>query len=111
MRYWSAFNEHQTALGGDPFVGVKLGDLLHTAGFREIQTTPRMIHLDSRRAQERAALLVGWTDLLLSGAPELLSAGKVSRDLVQSMTTEMRQLAADPHSIFYCSFVQARCFS
>src|SRR5687768_2762697 len=28
LRYWMAFNDHQLELGGDPFIGAKLGNLL-----------------------------------------------------------------------------------
>ena len=66
-----AFNDYQLELGGDPFVGAKLGNLLQAVGYRDIATEVRPIHLDNRAPGERAEFLAYWTELLLSGAPGL----------------------------------------
>ena len=106
LRYWGAFNDHQFELGGDPFVGAKLGNLLQRVGFSEIETEVRPVLLDNRHPGERAEFLQFWTDLLLSGCDELLGAGKVDarpstacRGAWEVATTRMRS--------FY-AFVQAR---
>ena len=78
LRYWMAFNDHQLSVGGDPFVGAKLGNLLQSVGFRDVQTEVKTFHLDNRAPGERAEFLAYWTELLLSGAPALLAANKVS---------------------------------
>jgi len=106
--FWMAFNDHQIELGGDPFVGAKLGNLLLSAGYREINTEIRTIHLDNRVPGERAEFLAYWTELLLSGAPGLIEAGKVSEETVEGMRAELQQVAHDPNSVFFYSFVQAR---
>lgn len=108
LRYWMAFNDHQVALGGDPFVGAKLGNLLQGVGFRDIVTEVKTFHLDSRAPAERAEFLGYWSDLLLSGAPELQRAGKVAPDVVEGMTRELDRVAHDPNSVFFYSFIQAR---
>jgi ubiquinone/menaquinone biosynthesis C-methylase UbiE len=108
LAYWMAFNDHQLELGGDPFVGAKLGNLLQAVGFRDITTEVRTILLDSRAPGERAEMLAFWTDLLLSGADGLLGAGKVSAATVEGMRQELRQIAHDPNAVFYYSFIQAR---
>ena len=36
LAYWTAFNDHQLELGGDPFVGAKLGSLLQRVGCRDV---------------------------------------------------------------------------
>jgi SAM-dependent methyltransferase len=51
-RYWAALNQHQQALGGDPYVGARLGHLLHHAGRRHLRRPrprgarplPRLLH-------------------------------------------------------------------
>ncbi len=48
VRYWMAFNDHQLSVGGDPFVGAKLGNLLQSVGFRDVQTEVKTFHLDNR---------------------------------------------------------------
>ena len=108
LRYWMAFNDHQLELGGDPFVGAKLGNLLQSVGFRDVATEVRAFHLDNRAPGERAEFLAFWSELLLSGAPALLAASKVSQDVVDGMTRELAQVARDPNSVFFFAFIQAR---
>ena len=52
-----AFNDRQLELGGDPFVGAKLGNLLQAVGFRDIRTEVKTFHLDNRVPGERAEFL------------------------------------------------------
>jgi ubiquinone/menaquinone biosynthesis C-methylase UbiE len=108
LRYWTAFNEQQIDSGGDPFVGAKLGNLLLSIGFRDIVTEVKTFHLDNRAPAERAEFLAYWTDLLLSGAPALLEAGRVSEATVEGMRAELARVARDPNSVFFYSFIQAR---
>lgn len=108
LRYWMAFNDHQWNLGGDPFVGAKLGNLLQSVGFRDVMTEVKSYHLDNRAPAERAEFIAFWSELLLSGAPALLAADKVSQDNVDGMKRELELLARDPNSVFFYSFIQAR---
>jgi ubiquinone/menaquinone biosynthesis C-methylase UbiE len=108
LAYWSAFNDHQLALGGDPFVGAKLGNLLLRLGYRDIVTEVKTIHLDNRAPAERAEMIEYWTELLLSGAPGLLQAEKVSQKTVDEMKRELGEVAHDPDAVFFYSFIQAR---
>jgi ubiquinone/menaquinone biosynthesis C-methylase UbiE len=108
LRYWMAFNDHQLSVGGDPFVGAKLGNLLQSVGYRDVVTEVKTFHLDNRAPAERAEMLAYWSDLLLSGAPALLAANKVSDELVQGMTRELTRVGRDPNAVFFYSFVQAR---
>jgi ubiquinone/menaquinone biosynthesis C-methylase UbiE len=108
LAYWTAYNEHQLELGGDPFVGAKLGNLLQAVGFHDITTKVRTFHLDSRHAAERAEFIAFWTELLLSGCEGLLSAGRVSRQVVDGMEAELRDVAHDANAVFFYSFVTAR---
>jgi ubiquinone/menaquinone biosynthesis C-methylase UbiE len=108
MAYWLAFNDHQLELGGDPFVGAKLGNLLLALGYRDITTKVRNIHLDNRAPGERAEFLAFWTELLLSGAPGLVEAGKVAAETVEGMKEELGRVAHDPNAVFFYSFIQAR---
>lgn len=108
LKYWMAFNDRQLELGGDPFVGAKLGNLLQQVGFHDIETKVKTFHLDNRAPGERAEFLNYWSDLLLSGAPQLLAAKKVSQDVVDGMKVELDRVARDPNSVFFDSFIQAR---
>jgi SAM-dependent methyltransferase len=108
LAYWAAFNDYQLELGGDPFVGAKLGNLLQRVGFSDIDTRIKTVHLDNRTPGERAEFIAFWSELLLSGAPGLLEAGKVSAETVAGMTEELRAVGHDPDAVFFYSFVQAR---
>ncbi len=107
-RYWMAFNDRQIEIGGDPFVGAKLGNLLQAVGFADIVTMVKTFHLDSRQPGERAEFLAYWTDLLLSGAPEILAAKRVSKDVVEGMEKELDRVGRDPNAVFFYSFIQAQ---
>jgi ubiquinone/menaquinone biosynthesis C-methylase UbiE len=108
LRYWMAYNDRQFEMGGDPFIGGKLGNLLLSVGYRDVTTEVKTFHLDNRAPVERTEMLAYWTELLLSGAPALLEAGKVSQDIVDGMTRELDRVARDPNSVFFYSFIQAR---
>lgn len=108
LRYWMSFNDHQLSLGGDPFVGAKLGNLLQSVGFRDVSTEVRSFHLDNRAPGERAEFLAYWSELLLSGAPSLLAADKVSQEVVDGMTRELDLVSRDPNAVFFYAFIQAR---
>lgn len=108
LSYWMAFNDRQLELGGDPFVGAKLGNLLQAVGYRDIEIEVKPIHLDNRFPGERAEFIAYWTDLLLSGAPGLHQAGKVSAAVVEGMKRELQEVAHSPNAVFFYCFVQAR---
>lgn len=108
LRFWRAFNDTQLEMGGDPFVGAKLGNLLLKNGFTDIRTEVKTFHLDNRVPGERTEFLAYWTELLLSGAPALAKAGKVPHDVVTGMQLELQRVARDPDAVFWYSFVQAR---
>jgi len=108
LQYWFAFNDHQWTLRGDPFVGGKLANYLLTAGFGNVSTEVKTMLLDNRAPKQRAETIEYWTNLLLSGAPSLLEAGKVTQELVDEMTRELERLKGSTDAVFFYSFVQAR---
>lgn len=111
LRYWMAFNDHQLEIGGDPFIGAKLGNLLQAAGFHDIRTEVKTFHYDNRSPGERAEFLAYWTDLLLSGSPGLLEAKRVKKAEVLAMKDELDRVGRDPNSVFFYSFIQAHALA
>lgn len=107
LNYWMAFNDYQLEIGGDPFVGAKLGNLLQAVGFRDITTDVKSIHLDNRWPGERAEFIAYWTDLLLSSAPGLIESGKVAAGTVEAMKQELQDVAHNPNAVFFYAFIQA----
>jgi ubiquinone/menaquinone biosynthesis C-methylase UbiE len=108
QQYWFAFNDHQWNLKGDPFVGAKLGGLLVQAGYQNVQTFVRTFHYDVRTPKKRKEFITYWTTLLLSGAPSLIAAGRVSRELTERMTEELNLLSVAEDSVIFYSYLQAR---
>jgi hypothetical protein len=111
LAYWMAFNDYQLEIGGDPFVGAKLGNLLQAVGYRDVVTEVKTVHLDNRQPAERAEFIAYWSELLLSGSEGLLEAGKVSPGVVSGMKQELQLVAHNPNSVFFYSFVQARALA
>jgi ubiquinone/menaquinone biosynthesis C-methylase UbiE len=108
MEYWNKFNKHQIKMGGDPYVGVKLGDLLRQVGFTKIELIPRTFCIDSRDKKQRTLMLRYWTELLLSAAPVLLESNKVTPQLFQKMKKELKMLSKNMNTTFYYSYMQAK---
>ena len=108
LQYWFTFNDHQWSMKGDPFVGAKLGNYLTEAGFQNVQTEVRVLHYDNRSPKTRADYIEYWTNLLLSGAPSLLEAGKITPELLEEVKKELRALKYDKDAVFFYAFVQAR---
>lgn len=108
LKYWFEMNDQQWNLGGDPFIGAKLANLLLATHYRDIQTRFITEHYDNRTPKQRAEFLEYWTKLLLSSAPELLKTGKVDRATVTEMTKELRRLKGQPDTVIFLGYMQAR---
>ncbi len=108
LEYWFTFNDHQWNLKGDPFVGGKLANYLLAADYQNVTTEVKVEHFDNRTPKRRAEWISYWTELLLSGAPGLLKAGRVDEKLIEEMKGELERLKHDPDAVFFYSWVQAR---
>lgn len=106
-KYWVAFNDHQLEVGGDPFVGAKLGNMLLALGYRDVRTEVKTWHLDNRNPDKRQEIIAYWTELLLSAADQLIQKQAVTPELVEKMTDELKRVQSDPNAVFFYSFVQA----
>jgi ubiquinone/menaquinone biosynthesis C-methylase UbiE len=111
QKFWFEFNDHQWNLKGDPFVGGKLANYLLKAGFQEIVTSVITHHYDHRTPKKRAAFLEYWISLLLSGAPALIEAGKITEDTVHEMKKEFSLLKEDPDAVIFYSWIQAKAIA
>jgi SAM-dependent methyltransferase len=111
QEYWLRFNDHQWNLGGDPFIGAKLGGLLIDAGFHRITTTVKSFHYDKRAPRARQRFLAYWRSLLLSATPSMLEQGVISRPLADAMAAELDKAARDDSSVIFYSWIQAHGFA
>jgi len=106
-KYWMAFNDFQYEKAGDPFIGAKLGNFLGSLGFQNITTRVKTWHYDNRLPERRREIMNYWTELLLSGADQLVSAGFTDQETVDLATKELGQVKKNPNSVFMYSFMQA----
>lgn len=111
MDYWRTYNEYQVHIGGDPQVGVRLGDLLEEAGYSNIDLRSGGFHLDSRLPEEKRTVFNYWKNLMSSGAPSLLEEKLITEKQVKEMQQAMDELRDMPHSVFYYRFIQATAFA
>jgi SAM-dependent methyltransferase len=109
-KYWMAFNDYQYENTGDPFVGVKLGQLLKTAGYVDIQTNALNTHIDGRDPKLRHQVLEDWQGLLDSSADRLIEAGYVTQDLRKEMNAGFERAKQNDHAIVYDSIMQAKAY-
>ncbi|TND09861.1 MAG: methylase involved in ubiquinone/menaquinone biosynthesi [Bacteroidetes bacterium] len=107
LQYWMRFNDLQYDMGGDPFIGAKLGNLLLSLGYVNIRTQVKTFFLDNRQPAKRAEMIDYWSELMLSGAPNLLEAGYVTEETVTKVREEMHRCSKDPNAVFFYSLVQA----
>lgn len=108
LKFWLEFNDYQWSLKGDPFVGGKLANYLMAAGYQNVTTKVLTHQYDNRMPKKRAAFIDYWTELLLSAAPSLIKAGRVTEKIVKEMTDESEALKNAPDSVIFYSWIQAR---
>lgn len=106
-RYWMAYNDYQLDHSGDPFVGVKLGNLLLQSGYSDIQTNVKTWHLDNRNPSGRKEIIAFWTTLILSASEQLLKDGYVSQEIIDGMKEELDTVSFDKNAVFFFSYMQA----
>lgn len=107
-KFWMAYNDYQYDMKGDPFIGVKLGNLLLQQGFRDIRVETKTWHLDNRRPSKRKEFINHWTELILSGADQLIADKYIDEETVKKAKEELENVSKDPNAVFYDSFIQAK---
>lgn len=105
--YWMCFNNFQYDHAGDPFVGAKLGNMLTSAGFKQVETKIINWHFDNRHVKHRKLVIDYWTELLLSAAPNLIKNKYTTPKIVREMKRELKKVSNSPDAIFEYSFMQA----
>lgn len=106
-KFWMTLNDYQYDQGGDPFVGVKLGNFLRDAGYTDVHTNLLSLYADKREPELRNKVIGHWGELINSAVAELLSKKRVSEDLVKEMTSEFKKIKENPNAILFDSFMQA----
>lgn len=107
LKYWFEFNDFQWEIKGHPFVGAQLGNLLKSAGFKNINVEIRPFHFDAREPEKRAAFIDFFFDILLSAEQTLIDKKRVSAQLIKQMKKEVEIAKKSKNSVFFYSYVRA----
>ncbi|OFZ17834.1 MAG: methyltransferase [Bdellovibrionales bacterium RBG_16_40_8] len=107
-KFWMTLNDCQYDRGGDPFVGVKLGNFLRDTGFTDVHTKMLTLYVDKREPELREKVILHWQDLIMSAVDELVSQSRVTRDHVLAMKKEFKDILKNPNAILFDSFMQAQ---
>jgi predicted O-methyltransferase YrrM len=106
--YVEVMSDFQRNIGGNPDVGIELGNLLTEAGFSSCTTRFDGFYLDARSGEKRKAVTSYWKELLKSAAPALLAEGVITPEAVEKMVEDLEKLGNDENAIFFYQFVQAK---
>lgn len=107
-KYWMGYNDFQYDNAGDPFIGAKLGNLLLSSGFQNIQTEVKTWFFDNRCPDKRKMSIDFWRDLLMSAKEQLIKNKYTDEETANKAEEEFEQVARDINAVFFYSFVQAK---
>lgn len=105
--YYEKYNQFQRSLGGDSDVGLKLGNLLHEAGFIDINLFPGGFHLSQHDPKTLRQITTYWKGLMKSGAASMLEAHLIKEEEIRLMEQDLDTISEDRNAVFYYRFVQA----
>jgi predicted O-methyltransferase YrrM len=108
QHYVEVMSDFQRRIGGNPDVGIELGNLLTEAGFSSCMTRFDGFYLDARSGEKRKAVTSYWKELLNSAAPALLADEECTLEVVEKMLEDLEILGNDENAIFFYQFVQAK---
>jgi len=104
--YWHKYNQLQLQMGGNPFVGVEVGNYLHQSGFQQNNIYSQTFLYDNNTPHDRSVLIEYWTNLMLSGFDNLLLYNMVKAEDRSRIISEMAKARAN-NGVFHYSFIQA----
>jgi ubiquinone/menaquinone biosynthesis C-methylase UbiE len=107
MNYWQKSIDFQYSINGDPNIGSRLGALLMDTGYRNIQVTPCVKHLDKRFPEKRLAFLDYWKTLMHSFLDNMIQAECVTLSEWEHAAREMDEIMHNPETVFYYNSMQA----
>lgn len=109
QKYWNAMNSSQQQMGGDPHIGMRLGNLLHQAGFTNIRMRPHVFSFDQRDRVRFLEFVNYWQKLSLSSAPQMIDLGEISVGDLENVNREFEilKLSKDASFFYVCMIAEA----
>lgn len=111
LQYYEAYNSHQKELGGNPDIGIHLGNLLNTAGFQQIEIRNGGFLCDQRDGERLKNFCLYWKTLMKSAEDSLLKSDKVTPEIVLQMERDLDSLSDDENAVFFYQFAQAKAIN
>lgn len=105
-KYYKNYNDLQVSLGGNPDIGANLGNLLKSAGYKEIELFHGGFHLDQRSPEELKKITNYWKELMKSAASGMIEADLITPTDVSAMENDLDAIARDENAVFFYHFVQ-----
>ena len=106
--YVELMSAFQRKIGGNPDVGIELGNLMAEAGFPNCTTRFDGFYLDARSGGKRKVVTSYWKELLNSAAAALVETGECTPQMVEKMEEDLEKIGNDQNAIFFYQFVQAK---
>jgi hypothetical protein len=98
------------SFGGDPNVGIKLGNMLQQAGFQGICTKPLFFLLDNTVPQQKSEWLTYFYNLFQSALPGLMEQKQSSAEELALVKKELEVLKEREDAILSLATIQAKGF-
>ncbi len=103
--YFKAYNQLQIDMGGNPYIGPKLGSLLVDADYKNIKVIPSPNFHDKSTPESRQFMFEYWFDLMKSAQEQLLKHNYLALSEIEAFEKEYIELYKDQNSFFYyCAF-------
>lgn len=107
MYYWNQMRACQLAIQGAPDIGYHLGNMLHAAGFKDIQTWPCEKPNDQRDRTAFLAMMDYWENLAYSALDSMLADNWVTPADWDKVQAELDMLRQHPEAMFFYHSMQA----
>ncbi len=105
-KYYQNYNDLQVSLGGSPDIGANLGNLLKSAGYKEIELFHGGFHLDQRNPEDLSKIIHYWKELMKSAAFGMMEADLITAGDISDMENDLDAISRDENAVFFYHFVQ-----
>jgi 2-polyprenyl-3-methyl-5-hydroxy-6-metoxy-1,4-benzoquinol methylase len=105
--YFTAYNQLQYKLGGNPNIGIELGNLLNEAGFSSVLLKPSVNLHDANDLEVCHLMFEYWYNLMLSAEHQLRENGFLTEDDLFAFKADYAALYEAKNPYFYYCAMQA----
>jgi len=104
--FWDKMINLQLSIGGNPNIGLIMGDLFAKAGFVVEWHRPFPMLFDRNKIGQRTEMLDYWKGLIESSLEAMRESALWSENEWKIIESYLEEIKTDPEAIFYYSFMQ-----